>query len=146
ILFVEVYLTSHCQFTRNGSRPFVCRLDSPFTKASRQTRKLDNCNWNLTYNITINLCDFHRAISYRDAVDVNIILGIIASIACGLGAVLCTIYSKQLSRAGWTSSMILSKRFYGIILFSFFFTYDLIFDYTMENISWILVVTIIGVL
>ena len=78
--------------------------------------------------------------------NVNIILGIIASIACGLGAVLCTIYSKQLSRAGWTSSMILSKRFYGIILFSFFFTYDLIFDYTMENISWILVVTIIGVL
>src|SRR5699024_10755576 len=72
--------------------------------------------------------------------NVNIILGIIASIACGLGAVLCTIYSKQLSRAGWTSSMILSKRSYGIILFSFFFTYDLIFDYTMENISWILVV------
>src|SRR5699024_11673997 len=69
ILFVEVYLTSHCQFTRNGSRPFVCRLDSPFTKASRQTRKLDNCNWNLTYNITLNLCDFHRAISYRDAVE-----------------------------------------------------------------------------
>src|SRR5699024_3988070 len=78
--------------------------------------------------------------------NVNIILGIIASIACGLGAVLCTIYSKQLSRAGWTSSMILSKRFYGIILFSFFFTYDLIFDYTMENICWILVVFIIGVL
>src|SRR5690625_6677068 len=40
----------------------------------------------------------------------------------------------------------LFRSFYGIILFSFFFTYDLIFDYTMENISWILVVTIIGVL
>src|SRR5699024_2777147 len=69
ILCLEVYRASHCQFIRNGSRPFVCRLDSPFTKASRQTRKLDNCNWNLTYNITINLCDFHRAISYRDAVE-----------------------------------------------------------------------------
>src|SRR5699024_2807490 len=60
---------SHCQFIRNGSRPFVCRLDSPFTKASRQTRKLDNCYWNLTYNITINLCDFHRTISYRESVE-----------------------------------------------------------------------------
>ncbi|MBY0223895.1 hypothetical protein [Sporosarcina aquimarina] len=67
--------------------------------------------------------------------DVNVLLGIFASVACGLGAVLCTIYSKQLSNEGWTSSMILSKRFYGIILLSFFFTYDLIFDYALENIG-----------
>lgn len=78
--------------------------------------------------------------------DVNVLLGIFASVACGLGAVLCTIYSKQLSNEGWTSSMILSKRFYGIILLSFFFTYDLIFDYTLENIGWILVITFTGVL
>ncbi|MGE7543739.1 EamA family transporter [Sporosarcina newyorkensis] len=78
--------------------------------------------------------------------DVNVLLGIFASVACGLGAVLCTIYSKQLSNEGWTSSMILSKRFYGIILLSFFFTYDLIFDYALENIGWILVITFTGVL
>src|SRR5699024_12004827 len=55
---------------RNVTGVQTCALPiCPFTKASRQTRKLDNCNCNLTYNITINLCDFHRAISYRDAVE-----------------------------------------------------------------------------
>ena len=78
--------------------------------------------------------------------DFSSLLGIIASIICGLGAVLCTIYSKQLSEAGWTSSMILSKRFYGIILLSFIFTYDLLLDYVAENIVWILLITFTGVL
>ncbi|WP_153722889.1 DMT family transporter [Sporosarcina cascadiensis] len=78
--------------------------------------------------------------------DGKMLLGILASISCGLGAVLCTIYSKQLSTIGWTSSMILSKRFYGIILLSFIFTYDLIVDYMAENIGWILVITLTGVL
>ncbi|MBK3495287.1 DMT family transporter [Viridibacillus sp. YIM B01967] len=78
--------------------------------------------------------------------NIQVVIGVIASIICGLGAVLCTIYSKQLSTTGWTSSMILSKRFIGIILLSFIFTYDLIFPYLLENIVWILVVTIAGVL
>lgn len=74
------------------------------------------------------------------------IIGVGASILCGLGAVLCTVYSKQLSEVGWTTSMILSKRFYGIILLSFIVTYDVMFTYSVENISWILVMTVIGVL
>lgn len=78
--------------------------------------------------------------------NIHVMISILASIACGLGAVLCSIYSKQLSNAGWTSSMILSKRFYGIILLSFFSTYDLIYAYLMENVLWILAVTFLGVL
>lgn len=73
-------------------------------------------------------------------------IGIFASILCGIGAVFCSEYSKQLSDIGWTSSMILSKRYIGIILISFIFTYDLITPYFMENIIWILIVTISGVL
>ena len=42
---------------------------------------------------------------------VDFVYGIIASVLCGLGAVLCTIYSKKLSNAGWTSSAILAHRF-----------------------------------
>lgn len=72
--------------------------------------------------------------------------GMIASILCGLGAVLCTIYSKQLSALGWSSSMILSKRFIAIILLSFIATYDTLVLYFFENIAWIMIVTIIGVL
>ncbi|MEH6944949.1 EamA family transporter [Bacillus sp. JJ722] len=78
--------------------------------------------------------------------DINTILGIIASVFCGLGAVLCTVYSKQLSSIGWTSSMILTHRFYGIVLLSFMFTYDLIVHYFVDHIVWILIVTIAGVL
>ncbi|QQP14118.1 DMT family transporter [Lysinibacillus agricola] len=74
------------------------------------------------------------------------LLGILASIICGLGAVLCTLYSKQLSELGWTSSMILSKRFYGIILLSLIATYDVILDYLIGNIGWILLMTLLGVL
>ena len=73
-------------------------------------------------------------------------IGIFASILCGIGAVFCSEYSKQLSDIGWTSSMILSKRYIGIILISFIFTYDVIIPYFMENIIWILIVTISGVL
>lgn len=72
--------------------------------------------------------------------------GIVASIFCGLGAVLCTIYSKQLSTLGWSSSMILSKRFIAIIILSFIATYDTLILYFLENIAWIMIVTIIGVL
>lgn len=78
--------------------------------------------------------------------DTNAILGVIASMVCGLGAVLCTSYSKQLSVGGWTSSMILSHRFYGIVLLSFIFTYDILLDYFFENIQWIIIVTVAGVL
>jgi len=49
----------------------------------------------------------------------DFVYGIIASVLCGLGAVLCTIYSKRLSNAGWTSSSILAHRFYAIIALSF---------------------------
>ncbi|MFF5996146.1 DMT family transporter [Lysinibacillus sp. KU-BSD001] len=76
----------------------------------------------------------------------NTTLGVIASVFCGLGAVLCTIYSKELSAGGWTSSMILTHRFYGIVLLSFIFTYDILIDYIFDNVLWILLVTIAGVL
>lgn len=72
-------------------------------------------------------------------------LGIIASVLCGLGAVLCTIYSKKLSIAGWTSSSILAHRFYGIIFISLIITYDILPMYLVENIDWIVLVTIFGV-
>lgn len=78
--------------------------------------------------------------------DINSVIGIIASVLCGLGAVYCTIYSKQLSAAGWTSAMILSKRFYGIVILSALMTYDLLFTYLLENLSWIVVMTVFGVL
>lgn len=71
-------------------------------------------------------------------------LGLIASVLCGLGAVLCTIYSKKLSLSGWTSSSILAHRFYGIIFISFIMTYDILPTYLMENIDWIVLVTIFG--
>ncbi|WP_423492484.1 hypothetical protein [Lysinibacillus agricola] len=73
-------------------------------------------------------------------------IGIIASILCGIGAVYCSEYSRELSDRGWTSSMILSKRYVAIILISFIFTYDLIIPYFVENIIWILIVTFGGVL
>ena len=38
------------------------------------------------------------------------------------------------------------KRFYGIILLSFIATYDVMFTYLLENIGWILLMTVIGVL
>ena len=38
------------------------------------------------------------------------------------------------------------KRFYGIILLSFIATYDVMFTYLLENIDWILLMTVIGVL
>ncbi|HZG12946.1 hypothetical protein SFB93_04895 [Kurthia gibsonii] len=72
--------------------------------------------------------------------------GIVTSIFCGLGAVLCTIYSKQLSTLGWSSSMILSKRFIAIIILSFIATYDTLILYFLENIAWIMMVTIMEVL
>lgn len=74
------------------------------------------------------------------------LIGLIASVLCGIGAVLCSIYSKQLSELGWTSSMILSKRYIGIIVVSFIFTYDLIIPYFREHIGWILLVTVFGVM
>ena len=37
-----------------------------------------------------------------------VILALVASVGCGIGAVLCTRYSKKLSEAGWTTSMILA--------------------------------------
>ncbi|WP_153731080.1 DMT family transporter [Sporosarcina obsidiansis] len=75
----------------------------------------------------------------------DLIFGIVASVLCGLGAVLCTIYSKRLSNAGWTSSSILAHRFYAIILVSFLTTYETLPTYLMENINWILLVAIFGV-
>lgn len=79
------------------------------------------------------------------ATDMNLILGIIASVLCGLGAVLCAIYSKRLSKAGWTSSKILAHRFYAIIVISFVMTYGILLAYFMDNINWILLVTVFGV-
>lgn len=78
--------------------------------------------------------------------DINSVIGIVASILCGLGAVYCTVYSKQLSAAGWSSAMILSKRFYGIVIVSAAMTYQVLFTYLLENVSWILIMTLFGVL
>ncbi|MGE7690012.1 EamA family transporter [Lysinibacillus sp. NPDC097214] len=75
----------------------------------------------------------------------DFIYGIIASVLCGLGAVLCTIYSKRLSNSGWSSSTILAHRFYAIIIISFLMTYDNLPTYLMQNIDWIILVTIFGV-
>lgn len=50
----------------------------------------------------------------------NMFIGIIASICCGIGAVFCSEYSRELSDSGWSSSMILSKRYIAIILISSF--------------------------
>lgn len=89
-------------------------------------------------------------LSGKSAVQVEIsgpvILALLASIGCGVGAVLCTMYSKKLSEAGWTSSMILANRYYGIILLSFIATFDIFFIYFSGNISWIMAVTAIGVM
>lgn len=75
-----------------------------------------------------------------------VILALIASVGCGIGVVLCTRYSKRLSDAGWTSSMILTHRYYGIILLSFMATYDIFFKYFSGNILWIIAVTVGGVM
>lgn len=76
----------------------------------------------------------------------EMVLGVIASILCGAGAVMCTVYSKQLSEIGWTSSMILAKRFIGVVVVSFILTFDLIIPYFKDNIVWILLVTVVGVM
>ncbi|WP_368653919.1 EamA family transporter [Ornithinibacillus sp. 4-3] len=73
-------------------------------------------------------------------------LAITGSILCGVGAVLCSVYSKQLNEIGWTSSMILANRFIGIVVVSLILTYDSISPYFQENISWILFVPFFGVL
>ncbi|WP_342511494.1 EamA family transporter [Sporosarcina sp. FSL K6-1522] len=75
----------------------------------------------------------------------DFVYGLVASVLCGLGAVLCTIYSKKLSVAGWTSSSILAHRFYGIIILSFLMTYKIFPTYLMANLDWILLITIFGV-
>ncbi|MCL1694552.1 DMT family transporter [Lysinibacillus sp. BPa_S21] len=79
-------------------------------------------------------------------INLQVVLALIASVGCGIGAVLCTIYSKRLSEAGWTTSMILANRYYGIILLSFFATFDIFFKYFQGNISWIIAVTAMGVM
>ena len=76
----------------------------------------------------------------------QMLVGLIASVICGIGAVYCSEYSKQLSGIGWTSSMILSKRYIAIIVISFCITYEQLYYYFLENITWILIVTIAGVL
>ncbi|MED3802292.1 hypothetical protein P4562_10175 [Lysinibacillus xylanilyticus] len=63
-----------------------------------------------------------------------------------VGAVLCTMYSKRLSEAGWTTSMILANRYYGIILLSFFATFDIFFKYFSGNISWVIALTAVSVM
>lgn len=76
----------------------------------------------------------------------EMVLGIIASIICGVGAVLCRVYFKQLNEIGWMSSMILAKRFIGTVIISFIITFDLVIPYFKDNIVWILLVTVVGVM
>jgi len=80
------------------------------------------------------------------AITFPVILALLASMSCGVGTVLCTVYSKKLSEASWTTSMILANRYYGIILLSFLATYESIFDYFSGNIGWIIAVTATNVM
>ncbi|MEK5233104.1 DMT family transporter [Lysinibacillus sp. FSL K6-0232] len=118
--------------------------------AIQQKRHVLKAQWGIAFGIfAASLLLIGAIFTGKSAVqtwDQSSILGVGASILCGLGAVLCTVYSKQLSQLGWTSSMILSKRFYGIIGLSFVATYDVLFAYLFENIGWILLMTVIGVL
>src|SRR5699024_4108667 len=72
---------------------------------------ITRANWIIaTGNLIITLLLIYATFTGQSATElpwnVNIILGIIASIACGLGAVLCTIYSKHLRRARLKTSLI----------------------------------------
>ena len=77
---------------------------------------------------------------------IQTLVGLFASVICGIGAIYCTEYSKALNEIGWTSSMILSKRYYAVIVLSFAVTYDQIVPYFLDNIGWILLVTALGVI
>ncbi|MER2000590.1 MAG: hypothetical protein ABS882_12505 [Lysinibacillus sp.] len=81
-----------------------------------------------------------------EQISIQTLIGLIASVICGIGAIYCTEYSKVLNKIGWTSSMILSKRYYVVIVLSFAVTYDQIILYFMDNIGWILLVTALGVI
>ncbi|MGE7926514.1 hypothetical protein [Lysinibacillus xylanilyticus] len=89
-------------------------------------------------------------VSGKSAVQMDItlpvIFALIASVGCGVGAVLCTMYSKKLSEVGWTTSMILANRYNGIILLSFFATFDIFFKYFSGNISCVIAVIAVGVM
>jgi drug/metabolite transporter (DMT)-like permease len=71
--------------------------------------------------------------------------GIIASLICGIGAVLSAIYSKKLSNANLNSRSILAHRFYGIILISLLLSINEFQAELIHNWDWILIVTIFGV-
>jgi len=74
---------------------------------------------------------------------------IVSSLEMGLGPLFALLLAiqqkKRVINAQWGIA-ILSKRFYGIILLSFIATYDVMFTYLLENIDWILLMTVIGVL
>ncbi|WP_158582996.1 DMT family transporter [Lysinibacillus yapensis] len=119
--------------------------------ALMQREVIAKAQWGIAFG-TLSAClllvisVFNGVSGVQTNLDSSAILGLIASVACGLGAVLCTNYSNRLSGMGWTSSMILTHRLYGIIILSFIFTYNILFDYIFENILWILIVTVAGVL
>lgn len=71
--------------------------------------------------------------------------GIVASILCGIGAVLSAIYSKKLSNANWNTRSILAHRFYGIIILSLILSINEFQQELLINWDWILIVTIFGV-
>jgi drug/metabolite transporter (DMT)-like permease len=74
-----------------------------------------------------------------------ILNGVIASLFCGIGAVLSTIYSKKLSNANWNSRSILAHRFYAMIFISLILSRNQFHADLINNWNWILIVTIFGV-
>ncbi|WP_078554377.1 DMT family transporter [Bacillus alkalicellulosilyticus] len=76
------------------------------------------------------------------------ILGLSASLLCGVGAVLAAQYSKKLSMKGWESSHILAHRFYFIIIASLCLA--ILEGHLISQLSthflWIVLLSFLGVL
>lgn len=127
---------------------FAIILTATFTKSKIQASR---AQWIITIgtffsSLLLILTTLLGLSGVTIAYSFSFIFGIICSVVCGIGAVLCTIYSKRLSTAGWSSSKILAYRFYGIIFISLLLTYDQLTTYLLSNIQWIVIMTICGVI
>ncbi|MFG6150099.1 EamA family transporter [Halobacillus sp. B23F22_1] len=73
--------------------------------------------------------------------------GLASAALCGFFAALAAIYSKRLSEAQWSTSMILAHRFYAIIVVSLIISIKQggLLEQLPSNWAWVLVVSIIGV-
>lgn len=140
--FIEPAIVSSLEI---GLAPLYVLLLSLFTKEEITKKQWLIAVCTIIACVILGLSIFTGQSGVVDVTNKDLFWGVLASVLCGLGAVLCTIYSKELNKSGWTSSMILTHRFYGIILVSFLFTYELISDYLLQHITWIVIVTLFGV-